>query len=1145
MSGANVIKDVGDLSGHTWLRPPRAALRCSRWQGREGRVTDTRIDAWPKAKGAEARRPAEGAAWRAIDGRRGLAHARGCPRGRATDGTKPCASCKQVATTRMASREWEAAISSQRCLDVEKKMNFGCGNTGLRCCLHNVGRHGWRQPHMQTETGANAFVWSLPQTGDAMFRPLSRPGSKPRIGRLLAWVCGTHGRRLVAVGLAALAANALATLLLLPRQRRVDPPVIRVQEEHGLVEVLAPPGQQVFYTKDGSMPTGKSSTELYLSPFTLYPGSWQLVAIAKHRGSSDSEAARFPPLVCARDEDGISVFCRQQDLAAAGDAKLYGHPELLAGRCRFPAGDRLREVSDIFAEDAVTIVNVSVDPRTDMGRVGLVAASERHLCRQVSSHHWPECRGRHAAHGAGGALTVEVKRHYIAAVSCGFLGFAPRVRRERLAGAAPQFGGVVFDARRYFRHQPFVPQAVTSYQGPGGGVAPVEHFSTLAVGTCAAAFGADSLHQILPGLLYMARTLPASTPIVLPLTVLGALDTLLDLVRRADPELAVALAPARLLGWRAVLYGADTMYFYGEWPFDARALGVGEAVTDVVRPGRRASLLPLPLLFAARAALARIPTPSTAGPGSSSGGAGGGGRYVVLVPNGRLRLSAESKFSVMTALEVLTAGGVARGGSPLVLLPVEGGGEVMERGQSTLLHLLAVFQNAAAVIGVHGPMLSYMVVCREGTPILELGFALPESVRIGTAARAAGHVVADQAVGEEPRRWTRTYRRLASALGLPFWALPAAWVSLDGSELVADALQIAAWLAGPAAESVGRRDRAAPAHAAPPSRLGETMRVVAAKVAREEASEVRGSAADAEMHHQDTVGGKMLKGMSRENEAGASTESVIVEGDVGWLVCRRERQGARGELQGDLARNQPVRVSSEHPAAGDGARAVDGRSSTRWMSVGMQDKEWLEVDLGAVFRVCAVHIEWGVATARQFAVQAAAPQRFEAEYVAPNATDGPGELDVSRFTRTKTASHAAATHSAAPNKAAGQPPAPVAAHSSAAYATGQLAYNATGRPHTQAIPGMVSPAETGRLDLAMHVPSRGARVQAGSGGGGVVGAGQGLGTKDDEILSVVVDSLLGDSVGGEKREVRRVLLESKGEGSSQGSGLASVQDKDR
>ena len=112
MSGANVIKDVGDLSGHTWLRPPRAALRCSRWQGREGRVTDTRIDAWPKATGAVARRPAEGVAWRAIDGRRGLAHARDCPRGSATDGTKPCASCKQVATTRMASRgkEWEAIL---------------------------------------------------------------------------------------------------------------------------------------------------------------------------------------------------------------------------------------------------------------------------------------------------------------------------------------------------------------------------------------------------------------------------------------------------------------------------------------------------------------------------------------------------------------------------------------------------------------------------------------------------------------------------------------------------------------------------------------------------------------------------------------------------------------------------------------------------------------------------------------------------------------------------------------------------------------------------------------------------------------------------------------------------------------------------
>ena len=42
--------------------------------------------------------------------------------------------------------------------------------------------------------------------------------------------------------------------------------------------------------------------------------------------------------------------------------------------------------------------------------------------------------------------------------------------------------------------------------------------------------------------------------------------------------------------------------------------------------------------------------------------------------------------------------------------------------------------------------------------------------------------------------------------------------------------------------------------------------------------------------------------------------------------------------------------------------AVDGREDTRWMSQAMVDDEWLQVDLGAVYRVCALNVHWGVAT---------------------------------------------------------------------------------------------------------------------------------------------------------------------------------------
>ena len=81
----------------------------------------------------------------------------------------------------------------------------------------------------------------------------------------------------------------------LARTRSPRGTVIHVSAEHALVEILAPAGARVYYTKDGTDPAGKGKTmELYIGPFTLKPGKWQLAAIAKRAGHPDSAQARFP-----------------------------------------------------------------------------------------------------------------------------------------------------------------------------------------------------------------------------------------------------------------------------------------------------------------------------------------------------------------------------------------------------------------------------------------------------------------------------------------------------------------------------------------------------------------------------------------------------------------------------------------------------------------------------------------------------------------------------------------------------------------------------------------------------------------------------------------------------------------------------------
>ena len=317
-----------------------------------------------------------------------------------------------------------------------------------------------------------------------------------------AWACGIKrrrkGLRLVGFLLVAIASHALVSVYFRPRKERVAPPVIHVQEHNGFVEIHSPHAAKVYYATDGSLPSSTNSTELYMGPFALLPGLWQIAAVAARDGRLDSEVARFPALRCARDEDGVTVFCEQHVPPQHG-APLKSHPFLRAGRCSFPAGASLRQVTDIFVEQNVTIVNVSHDSRQSVGGLGVMASNAWSLCRQVASRDWPECRRHRDAHG-GGALAVASTRQYIAGIACGFIGFAARPRRQRLAGIPPEIGPVVFDSQRYFRHQAFVPPAVTGYQGADGGVADIEHHSSLALGTSAGSFGSEALHQVLPPL---------------------------------------------------------------------------------------------------------------------------------------------------------------------------------------------------------------------------------------------------------------------------------------------------------------------------------------------------------------------------------------------------------------------------------------------------------------------------------------------------------------------------------------------------------------------------------------------------------------------------------------------------------------------
>jgi len=71
---------------------------------------------------------------------------------------------------------------------------------------------------------------------------------------------------------------------------------------------------------------------------------------------------------------------------------------------------------------------------------------------------------------------------------------------------------------------------------------------------------------------------------------------------------------------------------------------------------------------------------------------------------------------------------------------------------------------------------------------------------------------------------------------------------------------------------------------------------------------------------------------------------------------------------GNLALNQPVTVSSVEGSGLEGPKAVDGNTGTRWSSQ-FSDPQWIYVDLGSIYDVEQVVLNWETAYGKSYKIQ--------------------------------------------------------------------------------------------------------------------------------------------------------------------------------
>lgn len=241
---------------------------------------------------------------------------------------------------------------------------------------------------------------------------------------------------------------------------------------------------------------------------------------------------------CEREETGRGIFCLEEGVRNEGsgpDSRKEGGAEVKVatgavrrgrgagegadeevgggwaqGGCVFPVRSRLLEARDVYELRLnVTIVAERENDWGERPTVRPVGMDIGEFCRHTSSLEWPECDASSSPKvgGVGGGNNWRlVEREYVAKISCGFIGFAPRTRKELLEGVEPEFGGVPLSATHAFRHQPYVGAASTQHllrvDSPGGGSraesASVRHFERLALGMTTRGRGGTSvIHQVL------------------------------------------------------------------------------------------------------------------------------------------------------------------------------------------------------------------------------------------------------------------------------------------------------------------------------------------------------------------------------------------------------------------------------------------------------------------------------------------------------------------------------------------------------------------------------------------------------------------------------------------------------------------------
>jgi hypothetical protein len=101
-----------------------------------------------------------------------------------------------------------------------------------------------------------------------------------------------------------------------------------------------------------------------------------------------------------------------------------------------------------------------------------------------------------------------------------------------------------------------------------------------------------------------------------------------------------------------------------------------------------------------------------------------------------------------------------------------------------------------------------------------------------------------------------------------------------------------------------------------------------------------------------------------------------------------------------IARGKPVRASSTYIEPGNDYRpenAVDGLSDTRWSSE-FSDPQWLAIDLGAPTQISRVILDWEVACARSYSIQASSDGNTWTDVY--TTTSGKGDSEDIRFAPT-------------------------------------------------------------------------------------------------------------------------------------------------